>query len=455
MGNAFKGHLGTSIQTKSVQNMSAQEQAKALFLSGIEQIQQENYSSASQNFQESLKLAPGRPSTLDNLSVCLMKLGKFEEAEQACRASLAADEASPTPWFNLGLVQKSIEKNEEAIKSFQNSISIDPNFPDSWNYSGMLLGTLKRHPEAIACFERTLILAPDNVEAMCWLSTSFSELEFYFSALATIEKAVEIAPESALAFSTKGKLHQKLNQNEEAIGCLKRALELNPVDRDSIEYSLAAMTGQTAPARAPVDYVVGLFDDYADKFETHLEGTLHYQTPRVLFQHLDPVLKADSDIIDLGCGTGLMGALLRKKAKTLVGVDLSRKMLDKAGEKNIYDLLIFGDIEGVLSNREDSYDAVIAADVFVYLGELANTFLSVKARLRGNGLFAFSVESFDGDRFQLKPSRRYGHSANYIRELAKMNGFAILTFDRDLLRMEASEPDGKAFGYYVVLQKVE
>jgi predicted TPR repeat methyltransferase len=435
--------------------MSPQEQAKALFLAGIEQIQQEDYSSAARNFQESLKLAPGRPSTLDNLSVCLMKLGRFEEAEQACRASLAADEASPTPWFNLGLVQKSIEKNEEAIKSLQNSISIDPKFPDSWYYSGILLGALKRHPEAIACFEKTLILAPDNVEAMCCLSTSFSELDFYFSALATIEKALDFAPESALAYSTKGKLHQKLKQNEQAIICLKRALALNPVDRDSIEYSLAAMTGETAPARAPLDYVVGLFDGYADRFEAHLEETLQYQTPRILFQHLDPVLKADSDIVDLGCGTGLMGALLRKKARTLVGVDLSRKMLDKAGEKNIYDLLIFGDIEGVLSNRENSYDAVIAADVFVYLGDLTKTFLSVQSRLRGNGLFAFSVESFDGDRFQLKPSRRYGHSANYIRELAKEYGFEILTLDRDLLRMEASEPDGKAFGYYVVLQKAE
>jgi predicted TPR repeat methyltransferase len=433
--------------------MGAQEQAKALFLAGIEQIQHEDYASAAQTFEESLKLAPGRPSTLDNLSVCLMKLGKFVEAEEACRASLAVDETSPTPWFNLGLVQKSMEKPEEAIKSLQNSISRDPSFPDSWYYSGMLLAVLRRHAEAIACFEKALFLAADNVEAMCWLSTSFAELEFYFSAMATIEKAVAIAPNDPLPHTTKGKLHQKFKQDAEAIRCFRMALDLNPVDRDSVEYLLAALTGETTPVRAPTTFVAGLFDGYADRFETHLNVTLQYQTPRILFRHLEPILKADSDIIDLGCGTGLMGELLRSKVRTLVGVDLSRKMLDKAGEKEIYDLLILGDIEGVLANRENVYDAVIAADVFVYLGDLTKTFLSVNSRLRAKGLFAFSVESGTGDGFQLKPSRRYGHSADYIRELAALHGFEILVFDRDLLRMEASEPDGKAFGHYVVLQK--
>ena len=152
--------------------MIEEEQAKALFLAGIERIQNEDFASAAQNFRESLKLVPGRASTLDNLSVCLMKLGKLAEAEETCRASLAVDEASPTAWFNLGLVQQVMDKSEEAIASFQKSISRDPNFPDSWHYSALLFVTRKRFPEAVECFEKVLALAPGNVEAMCMLSST-------------------------------------------------------------------------------------------------------------------------------------------------------------------------------------------------------------------------------------------------------------------------------------------
>ena len=36
------------------------------------------------------------------------------------------------------------------------------------------------------------------------------------------------------------------------------------------------------------------------------------------------------DVLDLGCGTGLMGAEIHPLARTLVGVDLSSQMLENA-----------------------------------------------------------------------------------------------------------------------------
>ena len=160
------------------------------------------------------------------------------------------------------------------------------------------------------------------------------------------------------------------------------------------------------------------------------------------------------DIIDLGCGTGLMGVLVKDRAQKLVGLDLSRRMLDEAAKKNIYDQLIWGEVDDVLASREDTYDLVVAADVFVYIGDLSNTFSHTSARLRSNGLFAFSVEVFEGEGFHLNPSMRYSHSADYIRQLAERSGFSILTLTHEFLRLEASAPDGKIMGYYAVLQKL-
>ena len=51
-----------------------------------------------------------------------------------------------------------------------------------------------------------------------------------------------------------------------------------------------------------------------------------------------------NSIWDLGCGTGLLGLPLKSVAKRLVGVDLSGKMLERAGAKGCYDDLVRQDI---------------------------------------------------------------------------------------------------------------
>ncbi len=433
--------------------MNDMERARTLFLAGIEQLQDEHFAAAADSFRACLALAPGRASALDNLSVCLLSLNQLAEAEAACRESLLADSQSPTPWFNLGLVQQRMDQPALALASLKTAIELDPKFADSWHHSGLLLSMLKRHPEAISCFESVLELAPGHVDAMCLLAASLADLKFYFSAEAVLEKAITIAPEHPSPFTALGHLHLSCKRPDEAISFYRLALERNPADRETVAYSLAALTGETLPTMAPKNYVASLFDGYAHNFESHLVDKLAYNTPQTLYDQMKPLLGSALDMMDLGCGTGLMGQLVKSHAARLVGLDLSRRMLDEAGKKDIYDLLVCGDIVDVLSHREDVYDVVMAADVLIYLGELSATFVAVHTRLRSGGLFAFSVEGYDGDGFRLNPSKRYSHSAAYVRQLAQEHGFNVQSLERDFLRLEATAPDGKIMGYYVVLQK--
>lgn len=48
---------------------------------------------------------------------------------------------------------------------------------------------------------------------------------------------------------------------------------------------LAVLRGETT-ASAPAEYVAGLFDGYADRFDEHLVETLEYRTPELLSQEL-------------------------------------------------------------------------------------------------------------------------------------------------------------------------
>ena len=105
-----------------------------------------------------------------------------------------------------------------------------------------------------------------------------------------------------------------------------------------VHFAMAAMMNIFPPSRPPTDSIAGLFDRYAPHFDAHLVGKLEYHAPELMAAALERVWDGKPvDILDLGCGTGLCGVLLRKMAATLAGVDLSPAMIDKARERGVYD----------------------------------------------------------------------------------------------------------------------
>jgi predicted TPR repeat methyltransferase len=148
--------------------------------------------------------------------------------------------------------------------------------------------------------------------------------------------------------------------------------------------------------------------------------------------------------LDLGCGTGLMGPLLAPRCAALDGVDLSSLMLGKAQALGCYRHLVHGDVAEHLHGTPQRHDLVVAADVFVYIGDLDTVFAGVARVLDTGGLFAFSVEEAAAgvDRFELRASSRYAHSERYLRQLAAAHGFAVRALERTTLRHEQRQPIG-------------
>jgi predicted TPR repeat methyltransferase len=221
----------------------------------------------------------------------------------------------------------------------------------------------------------------------------------------------------------------------------------------SARHMLAALEGKTT-ATAPHDYVVGLFDGCAGYFDRHLVDELGYKVPKDLHRAVVQIVGPDQqevDVMDLGCGTGLCGPLFRNMARTMVGVDLSPGMLAMASRRNLYDRLVTGDITEELRKNENTYDLILSADVFIYVGGLEQVFEAVSAALRPNGLFAFSIETEEEhDGHVLRPTGRYAHSIGYIRRLAEASGLREVCLEESVLRMDKGQPID---GYIVVLGK--
>ena len=132
----------------------------------------------------------------------------------------------------------------------------------------------------------------------------------------------------------------------------------------------------------------------------------------------------------MGCGTGLVGDELKKHCIRLDGIDLSKLMLQKAKAKNIYNKLEHTEITEYLRNENLDYDYFIAADVFVYIGDLSEIFELVKSRNKLKGKLIFSTQHVENEDFVLERSGKYSHSKQYIEKLCKRFKYSIIHFEK-------------------------
>jgi predicted TPR repeat methyltransferase len=272
------------------------------------------------------------------------------------------------------------------------------------------------------------------------------------NAIECFRRAIALEPKFVAAHQYLGNALLQQNQKQQAIICFEEVVRLEP--ENPVKHLIAALTGRDSE-RAPSGYVEKLFDEYAHKFDSHLAGTLRYSIPEKLANLLRPYSNANGQkwsILDLGCGTGLSGVSVAPYARQLVGVDLSAKMLDKARERNLYGRLEHMDLLTMMQGEAaSSYDVVVAADVFVYLGKLDELVNQTHRVLRIGGLFAFSVEALEayvGDAaapreqrdYQLNVSGRYAHSVGYLDRLAMDNGFVIESSAATEVRRDKGSP---------------
>ena len=133
-----------------------------------------------------------------------------------------------------------------------------------------------------------------------------------------------------------------------------------------------------------------------------------------------------------------MGEALRKRIDHLIGVDLSPAMIEKARDRQVYDALIVGDATAALMRQPPAaFDLVVAADLFPYFGDLTPLFAAAPAALTAGGLFAFSVETIEGEGFRLGASMRFAHSRAYVESTAGEAGLRSLLVQAASIRREA------------------
>lgn len=345
---------------------------------------------AARYYGEALSLNPSSVCALINLA---NSADNADEAEKLYRRAIELAPDNFDAHLNFAALLQNQNRFSEALEEYRQAAIINPKAPEVSNNLGMLQRELGDLPQALDLFLNAFSLVPDNAEY-----------------------ALNVA-------ETLIMLHRSQPEGAEKIAA--QWLQSFP-QNDFARHINAAFKGENIGNN--FEYSRRLFDLFAGNYEQTM-AALNYNLPSEMADMLGSV---DGTIIDLGCGTGLLGEKLKNAQNSLTGVDISAQMLQKAAEKNIYAKLEQADIIEY-SRSMPHADLVTAADVIGYIGDIAPLAKNIFPRP-----FAFSAAT-DGtiqDNYRLTDGGRYIYKPEYIEQTLQQAGYKNITKRQTILRTE-------------------
>jgi predicted TPR repeat methyltransferase len=264
-----------------------------------------------------------------------------------------------------------------------------------------------------------------------------------------LRQTLDVVPNWVPAWFTLGDAEEKNGNADAAVQAFERALALAPDDALGAGARLARLGKGPASGAMTGNFVASLFDQYAGRFDKHLVQALDYRGPEIIVAALTECCSTIGrdfhfeSALDIGCGTGLMAKAMAQNVDWMAGIDLSPLMVQKAVASGMYDGddLHIGDVVAYLHGLGGRQFALLmAADVLVYIGDLAPLFESAFGAMSPDGLFAFTVQSCDGDSYRLGEDLRYHHSESYLRSVAGRAGLRIRSLAACVTRLDAGKP---------------
>ena len=399
-----------------------------------------DFEAAVYHYKRALTIDSDHANTYFNMANTQKQMGELEAATESYKQVIKINPNDAEAYNNMGITQQSSGFLEAAIHSYQEALKISPNFSEAHNNLGAVLNEKGDIDAAIDSYKKACQINPNYAEAYNNMGLSFNKKYNLKASIKCYKQAISIKPDYEDALHNLAIALYKNGDREEAEGSYAQAGKIkHDVALNAQKKHLMSSLNGTMSHNAPRAYVESLFDNYASNFDDALVDGLGYKIPQILTEVILKKYPEESlgSILDLGCGTGLVGQEIKGYTEKLEGIDLSKLMLLKATKKKIYDKLTHCDLIDYLSTRNLAFDFFIAADVFVYIGQLDDVFRLIKTRNIGSGKLVFSTEHIiKKEGFSLEESGRYSHSKKYIEALSRKFGYKIVYFSIVNLRKD-------------------
>jgi predicted TPR repeat methyltransferase len=415
---------------------------------------------------------------LENIAsaIALHQRGQLGEAEAAYLAALEADKDNADALHYLGVLRHQQGRSFQGLDLVWRALEIRPDYVDALNNLANIYQHLGSPAEAAKTYEMALALRPDHPEALrnramalhevqrlealadaCRqaiardaldvgnyysLAAAYKDLDRLDDAAETLHQALAIRPE-AEGFRLLGQVLRWLRCTDGAAANYQSWLRIEP-DNPIARHMLAACTLSEVPARASDAFVTTMFDGLAGSFDEALHR-IEYRAPALVGRALlraagEP--RQELDIVDIGCGTGLLAPYLRPYARRLVGVDLSPKMLAQAAKRALYDESVVAELGSFLRASPAGFDVVASSDTLVYFGDLGEVLAAARRSLRPGRMLIFTLEheakAETPAGYRIHPHGRYSHTEPYVRRALTEAGFDLVEVEKANLRREGA-----------------
>ena len=338
-----------------------------------------------------------------------------------------------------GQTSLAVQTAEQAIFEATQDNSLNPEY---LTRAAAIAVKCQQYPQAALWAEQASAMAPDNAQLKHLLAEALAYNGQFEQAIALYSALLEQDPNNTAVLLDRLMAYNSTNQLTLAQNDAKQLLVLEP-DKETHRYYADLLKGET-PATQPASVVTRMFNAAAANFDRHLVGSLKYTLPRDVAQMIMgwyPDKKLD--LLDLGCGTGLLGACLGPVNGVIVGVDLSGEMIAQAYRHNVYAQFNQVNVLDALHATPGShYDVIAALDVFIYVGDLSTVIPNAHRILASGGRFVFSCEAAPDtvETFALQSTQRYVHQQAHVEQLLADAGFKNIRIEACTLRYEAGEP---------------
>lgn len=392
----------------------------------------------------------------------LIAKGAHAEAAVELNATHKAFPTDPRPFLQGARSAEAVGNIKGAIELIQRAVKLTPQWSVAVTELALLFERAMQVDEAIAQARKAVKLDPNNIDVLYRVIDMAHRVNETEQGLIWLKKAVLLAPSNQNLKYLVARDHHLLGNHADALMAYEKLLEADPTDASALlghlQVAIMANDMQSAqadgerllklstenpifnywnevangptPKTMPSEAVLAIFENGRTKlYDKQVKDKLGYKLPTLAADWIRTRYSTlQLNVLDLGCGTGLVASTLGRIQGAMVGVDLSMQMIEQAGQHDVYDKFhTVNVLDALVATPDALYNVLTACEVFPYVGDLTQVVPNAFRLILPGGHFIFSCEAAPeaGSDLVLKNGLRYQHKLSHVLSLCLAAGFEI------------------------------